>query len=107
MHTRAFRLVAVIALAAAPILVAQPLERLTGKVLTEQGVAVTDADVRVEALFGFAGGDFLGQRTFTARTNAKGEWALLAFKAGIWVFDASTAGPATPTSSRPRAASVS
>ena len=28
-------------------------------------------------MFGFAGGDFLGQRTFTARTNAKGEWALI------------------------------
>ena len=43
-------------------------------------------------MFGFAGGDFLGQRTFAARTNAKGEWALLAFKAGIWVFDAAAPG---------------
>ena len=57
--------------------------------LNERGEPITDADVRVEAMFGFAGSDFLGQRTFTARTNAKGEWALLAFKSGIWVFDAS------------------
>ena len=27
--------------------------------------------------YGFAGGDFLGQRTFATQTNAKGEWALL------------------------------
>ena len=48
--------------------------------------------MHVEAIFGFAGGDFLGQRTFAARTNAKGEWALLAFKSGIWVFDAAAPG---------------
>jgi tetratricopeptide repeat protein len=69
-------------------LVAQPLDRLTGKVITERGEPMNDADIRVEALFGFAGSDFLGQRTFSARTNEKGTWALLAFKAGIWIFDA-------------------
>jgi len=71
---------------------AQPLDRLSGKVLTERGDPIRDADVRVEAIFGFGGSDFLGQRTFTARTNAKGEWALLAFKSGIWVFDVSVPG---------------
>jgi hypothetical protein len=68
-------------------LAAQPLDRLSGKVLGERGEPIADAEVRVDAIFGFAGGDFLGQRTFTARTGAKGEWALLAFKSGIWVFD--------------------
>src|SRR5262245_54827729 len=43
-------------------------------------------------MFGFAGSDFLGQKTFTAKTNAKGEWALIAFKSGIWMFDASLPG---------------
>jgi hypothetical protein len=71
---------------------AQPLDRLTGKVLTDGGAPLKDADVRVEAIFGFAGGDFLGQRTFSVRTNEKGQWALLAFKAGIWVFEASAPG---------------
>jgi len=70
----------------------QPLDRLTGKVSTDTGASMADVDVRVEAMFGFAGGDFLGQRTFAARTNAKGEWALLAFKSGIWVFDAAAPG---------------
>ncbi len=74
------------------LLSAQPLDRLTGRVLTDGGAALKDADVRVEAIFGFAGGDFLGQRTFSVRTNEKGQWALLAFKAGIWVFEASAPG---------------
>jgi hypothetical protein len=81
-----------VAAAAAVSLSAQPLDRLSGKVFSGAGAPVADADVQVEAMFGFAGGDFLGQRTFAARTNAKGEWALLAFKAGIWVFDAIAPG---------------
>jgi hypothetical protein len=92
----AIALVALVALAAIAVLAAaiaaQPLDRLSGKVRTELGEPVKDADVRVEALFGFAGSDYLGQRTFTARTDAKGGWALLGFKAGIWVFDASAPG---------------
>jgi tetratricopeptide (TPR) repeat protein len=78
--------------AAAVRIAGQPLDRLTGKVITDAGAPVADADVRVEAMFGFAGGDFLGQRTFAARTSGKGEWGLLAFKAGIWVFDATAPG---------------
>jgi hypothetical protein len=77
---------------ALPALSAQPLDRLTGKVITAAGAPAPDVDVHVEAIFGFAGGDFLGQRTFTTRTNVKGEWALLAFKSGIWVFDAAAPG---------------
>jgi hypothetical protein len=81
-----------VAVVAAANLSAQPLDRLIGKVFDAAGAPVPDADVHVEAIFGFAGGDFLGQRTFAARTSAKGEWALLAFKAGIWVFDATAPG---------------
>jgi hypothetical protein len=76
----------------APTLRAQPLERLTGLVFTERGEPLKDADVRIEALFGFAGGDYLGQRTFETRANAKGSWGLLAFKSGVWIFDASAPG---------------
>jgi len=89
-----------IALAAAVVLVAamcvgtsaQPLERLTGKVRTADNRPAADADIRIEAIFGFAGSEYLGQRTFTARTDQKGSWAVLGFKAGIWVFDASLPG---------------
>ena len=91
MQFRALRILACLAAASATLL-AQPLDRLTGKVLGDGGPPLPDAEVRVEALFGFAGGDFLGQRTFATRTNSKGEWGLLAFKAGIWVFDAAAPG---------------
>jgi tetratricopeptide (TPR) repeat protein len=92
MHARSRRLLACLMVAAAVRIAGQPLDRLTGKVITDAGAPVADADVRVEAMFGFAGGDFLGQRTFAARTSGKGEWGLLAFKAGIWVFDATAPG---------------
>jgi hypothetical protein len=92
MHVRAIRFLASAAVAAAATIAAQPLDRLTGKVVNAAGAPVAAADVRVEAIYGFAGGDFLGQRTFAVQTNAKGEWALLAFKAGIWVFDATAPG---------------
>jgi len=77
---------------AAAVLVAQPLDRLTGKVATERGDPIKDADVRVEAMFGFAGSDFLGQRTFATRSGGNGTWAVLGFKSGIWVFEASIPG---------------
>lgn len=92
MHGRTSRLLAYLVIATAVNAVAQPLDRLSGRVVTDRGTPATDADVHVEAIFGFAGGDFLGQRTFTTRTNAKGEWALLAFKSGIWVFDVAAPG---------------
>ena len=92
MHARYRRFLVAFATALTVTVAGQPLDRLTGRVLTDTGAPMTDADVRVEAMFGFAGGDFLGQRTFAARTNAKGEWALLAFKSGIWVFDAAAPG---------------
>jgi hypothetical protein len=71
---------------------AQPLGRLTGRVSTDAGTGVESAHLRIEALYGFLGGDFTGQKTFSLRTNAKGEWALIGFKAGIWVFEASAPG---------------
>src|SRR5580765_9108440 len=92
MNVRACRAVACLALLGSGTLAAQPLDRLSGKVMTAAGAPLADPDIRVEAMFGFAGGDFFGQRTFAARTNAKGDWALLAFKAGIWVFDAEAPG---------------
>ena len=70
---------------------AQPLDRLSGKVVLAPTAAAQSVEVRVDAIFGFAGGDFLGQKSFATRTNAKGEWALLAFKAGVWLFDAAAA----------------
>jgi tetratricopeptide repeat protein len=92
MNARAGRAAICLAIAASVTPAAQPLDRLSGRVVNAAGAPMPDADVRVEALFGFAGGDFLGQRTFAVRTTAKGDWALLAFKSGIWMFDATAPG---------------
>src|SRR3954465_3939788 len=72
--------------AAAPS--AQPLTRLTGRVVSGVDAPLAGADVRIEAMFGFRGEDYLGQKLFTLKTNPKGEWSLIGFKAGIWTFAA-------------------
>lgn len=66
---------------------AQPMSRLKGRVVTERGERVPDAEVRVEAFYGYAAGTFAGQRTFTATTNARGEWNVLGIKSGVWLFE--------------------
>jgi hypothetical protein len=71
---------------------AQPLSRLRGRVIDGRGQAVENAVVRIEAVSGFLGDPYAGQRTFDVTTDKKGEWALIGFKAGIWIFDASAEG---------------
>jgi hypothetical protein len=71
---------------------AEPLLRLKGRVIASGAEAVSGADVRVEARFGFGGAEFTGQRTYSTKTNAKGEWSIIGFTAGAWIFDASASG---------------
>ena len=93
MLTRSTRaLTTAVAVLTATVSWTQPLGRLTGRVSTDAGTGVESANLRIEALYGFLGGDFTGQKTFTLRTNAKGEWALIGFKAGVWIFEASAPG---------------
>jgi hypothetical protein len=91
------RVLAMLSLPAVPalsafILHAEPLSRLRGTVIATNGEAIAAADLRVEARFGFGGGAFTGQRTYATKTNAHGEWSIIGFTAGIWVFDASAPG---------------
>jgi hypothetical protein len=72
--------------------VAQPLSRLKGRVVDGRGRPVENAVVNIEAVSGFLGDPYAGQRTFDVKTDGKGEWALIGFKAGIWVFDAGADG---------------
>src|SRR5262245_28812284 len=65
----------------------QPVSRLKGRVVDEKGERVKDAEVRAEAFFGSAAGTFAGQRTFSTKTNAKGEWNILGIAPGIWLFE--------------------
>jgi carboxypeptidase family protein len=82
----------VCALVSAGVLSAEPLLRLRGRVIAPGGDPVTGAEVRVEARFGFGGAEFSGQRAYSATTNAKGEWSIIGFTSGAWVFDASAPG---------------
>jgi hypothetical protein len=66
----------------------QPVSRLKGRVVSERGEPLKDADVRAEAFFGAAAGTFAGQRTFSTKTNAKGDWSILGIAPGIWLFEA-------------------
>ena len=86
-------LIALLSLPPLPALHAQPpVSRLKGRVVTERGERLADAEVRAEAFFGAAAGTFAGQRTFRTKTNAKGEWNILGILPGVWMFDASAPG---------------
>jgi len=73
----------------------QTMNRLKGRVVLENGDPVANVDVHMEALYGFNAGDYVGQRTYTAKTNDKGEWSVVGLKAGIWVFDVTPPGRLT------------
>src|SRR2546430_8585809 len=70
----------------------QPVSRLKGRVVNDRGERIQDAEVRAEAFYGVAAGSFAGQRTFTTRTNAKGEWSILGISPGVWQFEVHAAG---------------
>jgi hypothetical protein len=65
------RFVAISALLISATVAARPLDRLSGRVLSERGDPIKDADVRVAAIFGFAGSDFLGQILVDAAEAAR------------------------------------
>jgi len=79
--------IAVACLASAAATAQQPVSRLKGRITTETGAPIANAEVRAEALYGSAAGTFAGQRTFSERTNAKGEWTIMGIAPGIWEFD--------------------
>jgi hypothetical protein len=70
-------------------LTAQMTYRLKGTVKDNDGQPVSGAKVRAEALIGFRGEQFVGQKEFDTSTNAKGEWTILGLTSGLWVFEAS------------------
>ncbi len=71
---------------------AQMAHRIRGSVKSTAGIPVPEARVRVEALAGFRGEQFVGQKSFDAATNAKGEWTMLGLTSGVWAFEASAPG---------------
>src|SRR4051794_8220626 len=77
---------------AAALTAQQPVSRLKGRVLDEHGKPLKDAEMRAEAFFGSPAGTFAGQRTFTTKSNDKGEWNILGIAPGIWLFEPVAAG---------------
>ena len=81
---------------------AQTSYRLKGTVKNSDGAPVAGARVHAEALQGFRGEQFVGQKEFTTTSDAKGEWNILGLTAGMWAFEAtaSTLAPRVPANQR-------
>jgi hypothetical protein len=65
----------------------QTVYRLKGS--ARAGRTPVVASVAAEALAGFRGEQFTGQKSFTIQANDKGEWNLLGLTAGVWLVVAS------------------
>jgi hypothetical protein len=68
---------------------AQMTYRLKGTVKDHEGKPVANAKIRAEALIGFRGEQFVGQKEFESVANGNGEWVVLGLTSGIWTFEAS------------------
>ena len=68
--------------------VGQATYRLRGVVRDHTEAPVQGVKVRAEALTGFRGEQFVGQKEFSTTTNNKGEWTLLGLTSGLWSFEA-------------------
>jgi hypothetical protein len=88
MMLKTLALVLLIVLAMPIATVAQMTYRLKGTVKDNDGKPVAGARVRAEALTGFRGEQFVGQKEFATTTNDKGEWTILGLTSGIWAFEA-------------------
>lgn len=71
---------------------AQTSYRLKGTLNDGKGGAIVGARVRAEALVGFRGDQFVGQKEFAVNVNDKGEWTILGLTAGMWAFEATAPG---------------
>ena len=66
---------------------AQTALRLRGQAQEDSGRGVP-ASIELDAVYGFRGLEFVGQKTFSARSNDKGQWSVLGVTSGVWVFAA-------------------
>lgn len=89
MLTRLMTVMVVLTLAFPAVAAAQMTYRLKGTVKDHDGKPVAGAKVRAEAITGFRGEQFVGQKEFETTTGANGEWTILGLTSGIWVFEAS------------------
>ena len=86
---RALFFVMVAALVSTPPIAGQMAHRLKGSVRTSAGVPLPNASVRADAITGFRGEPFAGQKEHTVQTLASGEFNVVGIEAGLWLFSTS------------------
>jgi hypothetical protein len=84
--------VAIVAVLPTESALAQTSYRLKGTLKDENGAVVAGGRVHAEALQGFRGEQFVGQKEFAVTSNDKGEWNILGLTAGMWAFEATAPG---------------
>ena len=67
----------------------QMAHRLKGSLRTAAGVPLVNASVRADALTGFRGEPFAGQKEHTVQSIATGEWNIVGIESGLWLFSTS------------------
>src|SRR5262249_25663634 len=86
MRLQMFVVAAALAACAGPASAQHAAFRIKGRVATDAGAPVANAEVRTEAFYGYGAGTFAGQRTYSSRTDTKGAWSIGALQPGIWLF---------------------
>ena len=86
---RALFLVMVAALVSTAGIEGQMAHRLKGSIRTSAGIPLVNASVRADALTGFRGEPFAGQKEHTVQSIATGEWNIVGIEAGLWLFSTS------------------
>jgi len=88
MVRRALLLVIAMMLAIPVTAAAQMTFRLRGTVRDNDGKPVAGVKVHAEAIKGFRGEQFVGQKEFEVTTGERGEWVILGLTSGVWSFEA-------------------
>jgi len=74
--------------AAIPASAQHPAFRIKGKIKNDANEPIGNAEVRIEAFYGYYGAAFGGgQRTFGTTTNAKGDWSIGGLQPGVWLVE--------------------
>lgn len=71
---------------------AQTALRVKGTTTATGGGAGVAAAIQLDACYGYRGLDFVGQKSFKARANDKGQWSVLGVTSGVWMFAAHAPG---------------
>lgn len=86
---RTLPLVVVAVISVTAVMSGQMAHRLKGSIRTSAGVPLEGAGVRADALTGFRGEPFAGQKEHNVKSIPGGEWNIVGIEAGLWLFSTS------------------